>query len=550
MLVDDPSDLLIRSREAFARRDWVSARDGFSTARGQGPLAADDVFTLGESVWWLGAFREAQDRHEEAYGLYLQEARPRRAAVTAFAIAGSCFMRGDEAIGSGWLNRALRLLQDEPDCAEQGYRIFMELEAALGAREYETSIDKAKQLQAVGRRFADPNLQALGMMSEGKALIKLGRVADGVALLDEAMLAAVSDQLAPEWAGNIYCQMMRVCFELFDLRRAGEWTRATARWCENLPASGPFMGVCRVHRAQVFQAHGAWEQAEREAIRVCDELADFDLGTVSEAYYQLGEVRRLRGDIAGADQSYRQAHQFGRDPQPGLALLRLAQGRTEAASESIEAALAAASRDRPVCARLCAARVEIALAAGDIEAARQACDELEETANVFRSSGFLAAAQQARGAVLLAEGRAAEALSVARAACLLWQQLNAPYEVARVRTLLAQIHGALDSDEAATLELDAAEAAFTRLGASPDAARVDRLRRRAALPGGLSEREAEVLALVAAGYTNRAIAAALVISEKTVARHLSNIFTKLDLTSRTAAAAYAFEHGLTHRRHG
>jgi DNA-binding NarL/FixJ family response regulator len=338
--------------------------------------------------------------------------------------------------------------------------------------------------------------------------------------------------------------MMRVCYELSDIRRAGEWTQATTRWCESLPASGPFMGVCRVHRAQVFQAHGAWEQAEREATRVCEELADFDLGTVGEGYYQLGEVRRLRGEFAAAEEAFRQAHQRGRDPQPGLALLRLAQGRLEAAAGSIQAALAVAVRDRLLRARLCAARVEIALATGEIDTARSACDELEETAGIYRSSGLLAAAQHARGAVLLAGGQAVEALQTSRAACLLWQQLNAPYEVARVRVVLARAHEALGDTDAAALELDAAEAVFTRLGAAPDAKRVAEMRRRPLLPDGLTEREAEVLSLVAAGSSNREIAGSLVISEKTVARHLSNIFTKLGLTSRTAAAAYAFEHRL------
>jgi DNA-binding NarL/FixJ family response regulator len=364
------------------------------------------------------------------------------------------------------------------------------------------------------------------------------------------MLAALSNELDPGWAGNIYCQLMRACYELSDLRRAGEWTQATARWCESLPAAGPFMGVCRVHRAQVFQVRGAWEQAEREAARACEELADFDLGTVAEGYYQVGEVRRLRGDLSGAEQAFRQAHALGRDPQPGLALLRLAQGRIDAASASIRAALAAESRDRLARARLCAAHAEIALECGEIEEARLACEELEETASSYRSSGLEAAAPQARGAVLLAARRPAEALQALRLACLRWQQLNAPYEAARVRFLLARAYDALGNQDAASLELDAAAAVFSRLGARLDAERVAHLRGRTSLPGGLTERETEVLVLVAAGKTNREIAASLFISEKTVARHLSNIFDKLDLPSRTAAAAYAFAHGLAPRGRG
>ena len=482
MQTDNLAELLEEAREAFGRRDWLRARDAFTLARAQGTLTADDVFALGDSVWWLGSFREAEGCYEEAYRLYLQEAQPRQAAMSALTLAGFLFMRGEAAAGSGWMSRGLRLLEGEPECAEHGYVLFMDLEGALEACDYDAALDKARQMQALGGRCGDPNLTALGVAGEGRAVIKQGRVRDGIALLDEAMLAALSDELDPAWAGNIYCQLMRTCYELSDLRRAGEWTQATARWCESLPAGGPFMGVCRVHRAQVFQAHGAWEEAEREAARVCEELAGFDLGTVAEGYYQVGEVRRLRGDLAGAEAAFKQAHEHGRDPQPGLALLRLAQGRVDAAAASIRDALAA-NRDRLARARLSAARVEIALEAGDLEAARLASDELEETAKVFRSSGLEATAPQARGAVLLAEGRVTEALPPLREACLLWQRLNAPYEAARVRLLLARAYAALGNDDTAALELDAAEAAFTRLGATLDARKAAALRGRTSLPG-------------------------------------------------------------------
>jgi ATP/maltotriose-dependent transcriptional regulator MalT len=544
MLADGTAEHLEAARHAFARRDWVRARDGFMAAREHVPLTADDNFALADSVWWLGSFGDAHTFYEQAYRLYLDEQRPQQAAMTALVVTGLLFMRGDAAAGSGWLSRALRLLKDLPEGAEHGYVLFMEVEADLSAAELDGAIEKARRMQELGRQYADPSLAALGVAGEGRALIKQGRVNDGIALLDEAMLAAASDELDPGWAGNIYCQMMRMCHELADLRRAGEWTQATSRWCESLPAAGPFMGVCRVHRAQVFQAHGAWDQAELEAARVCEELAEFDVGTVAEGYYQVGEVHRLRGNLARAEEAYRQAHERGRDPMPGLALLRLAQGRVEAAAAAIRAALTTAARDRLARAGLCAAQVEIALAGDDIEAARLAAAEVEETAGIYRSSGLEAAAPQARGAVLLAEGRAAEALPALRTACLRWRQLNAPYQVARVRVLLARAYRALGDDDAAGLELDAAEAVFARLGAAPDAQRIADVRGQRRLPGGLSEREVQVLALVAAGRTNREIAGSLVISEKTVARHLSNIFTKLDLSSRTAAAAYAFEHGL------
>jgi DNA-binding CsgD family transcriptional regulator len=541
---------LDEARDAFARRNWVRARDGFIAARAHGPLSSDDTYALADAAWWLGLIDEALARYEDAYRLYLDEERPRQAAVTAFGIGYTLALRGDSAVGSGWMGRAVRLLEGEAESAEHGYLVFIDLEEALGAGDLETALARARDLQAMGRRFADSTLVALGVVGEGRALIKQGQVRRGLALLDEGMLAAVSERMDPSWAGNIYCSVMIACHELADVRRAAEWTQATARWCESMPAAGPFMGICRVHRAQILQIQGGWDEAEREADRVCRELAHFDVGTVAEAHYQMGEVHRLRGSLAAAEEAYRRAHALGRDPQPGLALLRLAQGRAEAAAASIQAALAGETRNRLARALLCAAQVEIALAAGTLDRARQAGDELAEIAAVYGSSGFEAVALSARGAIQLTEGQTAAALQTLRTACLCWQRLNAPYETARIRVLLARAYAALADPDASSLELDAAAAVFDRLGALPDARAVADLRGRPSLPGGLTEREAEVLAEVAAGKSNREIAGALFISEKTVARHLSNIFTKLGLTSRTAAAAYAIEHGLAVRGRG
>jgi DNA-binding CsgD family transcriptional regulator len=358
------------------------------------------------------------------------------------------------------------------------------------------------------------------------------------------MVAVLGDELSPTWSGNIYCHLMAACHELADFRRAAEWTRGTTQWLETLPAAVLFSGICRVHRSQVFQTTGAWERAESEALRVCEDLANIHVASVAEGHYQLAELRRLRGDWAGAELAYRDAHERGRDPQPGLALLRLAQGRIDAAVASIRAGLAGTS-DRLARARLCAAQVEIACAAGDLEKARKASGELDETASDYGSSGLDAMARHARGAVLLTGGHAAKALEMLRGACERWQELHAPYECARVRLLLARAYDLLGDSDAAARELDAAEAVFTHLGAAPDATTVVALRGKSLLPDGLTPREAEVLALVAAGKTNREVATALSISGKTVARHLSNIFTKIDVSSRTEAAAYAFAHDLT-----
>jgi DNA-binding NarL/FixJ family response regulator len=554
------SDSLVRdAREAFARRDWVAARDAFVAV---GALAGDDVYKLGDCVWWLGEFRRAESLYEEAHRLYMQERKPSEAAMCALGLAGLAFMRGDEAIGSGWMSRAMRLMEDLPAGAVHGYVLFMEVSGSLQGGDLDAAIGQARRLQEAGRTFSDPNLVALGVLSEGQALLKQGSFSAGMRLLDEAMIAAVSDELAPEWAGNIYCQLMVACNELGDVGRAREWTQATVRWCESLPAAGPFMGICRAHRAQLFRLQGDWELAEREAAQVCEELAGFDLGTVAEGYYQIGEVRRLRGDLAGAEEAFKQAHAYGREPQPGLALLRLAQGRIDEALVSIQTALTTGPQDPLHRAWLCIACAEASLAAGRVDAARMAGDELRAAATTFQSSVFKAAADQVDGAVLVTEGALEEGLQSLRSACVRWQQLSAPYETARVRVLLARAYAALGDGSSAALELDAASQVFQSLGAMVDLHSIEMQRdeRQGADPGahpgahtaghqgaahGLTGRELEVLALVSAGQSNRGIAEALTISEKTVARHLTNIYGKLGLSSRTEAVRYAFEQGLS-----
>jgi DNA-binding CsgD family transcriptional regulator len=504
----------------------------------------DDLEDRADVAWWRGDVDEASALLERAYRNHLDDGRPRPAAMAAIGIAVSAFLRGDGVVGSGWLGRAQRLLRDEPEQVEHGYLLYFELEGALAGGDQAAVVATAGRVRDIGRRHADPNLVAAGDLFEGRALVRQGRVAEGMALLDEAMLAVLSGELRPEYAGNVYCHLMAAFHELADVRRAAEWTEATSRWLAGLPAAVLFTGICRVHRSQVMARRGAWAQAEQEAALVCLELADLHVAGAAEGHYQLGELHRLRGDLAGAEAAYRRAHGLGRDPQPGLALLRLAQGRSSTAAASIRAALTAVTSDRLARAQLCAAQVEIALAAGDAGTAARACDELTRTASTYGSSGLEAAALQARGALLLAEGRAEAALPTLRAACRRWQELDAPYDAARVRLLLVVAYEALDDGDAAARELDAAAAVFDQLGATLDAARVAALRGRAALPGGLSAREAEVLALVASGRTNREIAATLVLSPKTVARHLSNIFAKLGVSSRTQAAAFAYEYGL------
>jgi ATP/maltotriose-dependent transcriptional regulator MalT len=362
-----------------------------------------------------------------------------------------------------------------------------------------------------------------------------------VRVLDEAMLPVVAGRVRPAYAGNIYCQLMSVCHELSDLRRAQQWTDATTRWCEGFDSAVMFLGVCRVHRAQLLQVRGEWDRAEAEIRLVCDELASMNVIAVGMALYELGEVHRSRGDLASAEAAYAEAHRHGRDPQPGLARLRSAQGRHDEALEALHVA-EAATPDRLARTRLWDAMVDVSLAAGDLATAERACRQLEEAAATFGSVGLVAAAAQARGRLHLERGRAAAALESLTMARTQWQDIGAPLAVAKVRQLLARTHELLGNARLAEIERAAVAETLRRLGVVGQTGGTDTAAR--VLPGGITPREADVLGLVALGLGNREVADALVLSEKTVARHLANLYRKLGVNSRTAAAAYAHNHGL------
>jgi DNA-binding CsgD family transcriptional regulator len=538
------SDPLQQARTAHQRHDWAAARDRYALARDTAPLSATDLVAAGDAAWWLGQTEAALTDYEAAYRLHVDGKESAPAARVAMAIGFLSELRGDAIGGSGWIARAGRLLSGRPECVEHGYLLSLEIDEAIAATEWERATAAARRVQDMANQYDDRTLHSAGLVGEGVALVRQGAVTEGLAVIDEAMIAVRDGEVDPELAGNFYCQVMALCHELADPRRAREWTDATERWCGQFASAAMFAGICRVHRAQLRHLGGEWSQAEDDASRVCDELSDMNVAVVAEGHYQVGEIRRGRGDLTGAEESYRRAHELGRDPQPGLALLRLAQGRVAAASASIRAALATQPDDRLARARLRAAQAEIALAAGDADLAWEASTELGQIAAAYASPGHAASARQLLGATLLAHGQPGEALVEFDAAGQAWHDLDAPCHAARVRLLSAEAYRALGDEDRAGLELDAAAAVFDRLGAVADAKRVAALRGRAVLPGGLTPREAEVLALIAAGLTNREVAAELVVSEKTVARHLANVFTKLDLSTRTAAAAYAFEHGL------
>jgi DNA-binding NarL/FixJ family response regulator len=399
----------------------------------------------------------------------------------------------------------------------------------------------------IGARFGDPDLFAIGVHEQGHALVRQGRFEEGLRLLDEVMVTVTAGELSPIVTGLVYCNTIGFWQSVYELRRAREWTEALSRWCEQQPDMVAHTGVCLVHRAEIMQLQGAWDAALEEARRASERFAEGVLNerVCGKAFYRQGEVQRLRGQLEAAEASYREASLRGYEPQPGLALLRLKEGMRDAAAAAMRRVLDEASQPRARGALL-PAYVEIMLAGGELEEARSACRELETISAAHRSDMLRAMSAQARGALALAEGHPQAALASLREAWTAWQELEAPYEAACVRVLVALGCRAAGDDDTATWELEAARAVFDQLGAAPDVIRVDSLAASAGAPGvhGLSPRELQVLRFVARGATNKSIAAELVLSERTIDRHVSNIFAKLRVSSRAAATAYAYEHDL------
>ena len=393
----------------------------------------------------------------------------------------------------------------------------------------------------------DRDLVTVAAHIQGRARIRAGQAAEGLALLDETMVGIAAGETSVRVTSWIYCSVIDACYELDEVRRAREWTVALNAWCDARGQfTGAFSGVCRIHRSELLQLAGEWPDAVREAQRACEQLTrGYGEILAGAACYQLGEIHRLCGDSVAAEEAYRRASQYGWQTQPGLALLRLAQGRVDDAVASIRRVLGETTGPLPR-ARLLPGFVEIMLAIDDITAARDAATELAEIVEAYDTVGLHARSAYARGAVHLAGGSPEPALPALRQAWRLWHDLDVPYEAARARVLVGLACRALHDEDTAEMELDAARQVFARLGAAPDLRHVETLTRERAAGDTrrLSPREVEVLRLVAAGRTNQAIAAELFLSDRTVGRHVSNIFGKLGVSSRTAAAAYAFDHGI------
>jgi len=536
-----------KGRESFARQAWSDAYAQLSAADRAGMLEPEDLERLGAAAHLLGREDEAAEIAARAHQEHLVRGRVPRAARCAFWVAITLLFKGEPARAGGWVARGRRLLDDgQLDCAERGYLLLPEALRSI----FEGDSARARAIfgeaAAIGERFGEGDLVALARQGQGRALIRLGEFARGVALLDEVMVAVTAGEVSPMIMGDVYCSVIEACHEIFDLHRAQEWTAAMERWCESQSDGISYRGHCLVRRAELLQLHGAWPDAIQEAERACEWLSrPPPQRALGAAFYQQAELSRLRGEFTKAADEYRQASQWGREPQPGRALLRLAEGQIDAAKTAIRRAVneAAEVRER---ATMLAASVEILLAANDIPAARAAADALAQIAAGLEAPFLRALSAQASGAVLLHEGQPGAALALLRQAGSAWRELEAPYQAARARVQVGLACRALGDEDAAAMELDAARQVFQQLGAVPDIKLVSRLS--APVPAetrtGLTVRERQVLGLIATGKTNRAIADELRISEKTVARHVSNIFTKLGLSSRAAATAYAYQHDL------
>jgi DNA-binding NarL/FixJ family response regulator len=538
--IDSP---VARARASFNRREWGDAFRSFVDAQASTVLDVADLERLAAAAYLTGHDDVSDDAWTRAHEACQKAGDEVGAGRSAAWLGWNLLFRGDMARATGWLARANALLvEGDHDCAARGLLLVLEGLFQLDD-DPEGAFGTFATVADYGDRFGDRDLFALGRLGCGQARIAQGELAKGSALLDEAMVAVTAGEVTAPIAGVVYCAVLLECHKTFDARRAREWTDALTRWCDAQPDLVPYRGQCLVHRSEVLQLGGEWASAFEAASRACEALAGHP--AIGDAYYQQAEMYRLRGEHDAADAAYRGASRFGREPYPGLALLRLSQGDVAAAVASIRR-VAEEARDPSGRAILLAAYVEIMLAAGDGEAARTATEELAALAVRLDAPMLRSLADQARGAVLLADGDTRDALDALRSAWSTWQSIGAPYESARVRALIGAACRSLGDHDAAELELDAARATFESLGAAPELARLapSAPAARAGLPDGLTAREAEVLALVAAGKTNREIAEALVISDHTVRRHLQNVFAKIGVTSRAGATAYAFTHGL------
>jgi DNA-binding CsgD family transcriptional regulator len=538
---------LDQGRDAFNRHAWSEAYTLLSTADRDSPLAPEDLTLLAISAYLTGMGHTCTDSWNRAHHSYLKQGNLKQATYCSFWLGMILLITGQNAQGSGWIARTGRLIEDHQlDCVEKGFLLVPKGLRFLNQNDNESAFTHFTKAEEIGKRFKNADLIILSRLSLGQALIQQNKISEGTTLFDEVMIAVLSDEISPIVAGIVYCAVIETCQKIYDLKRAQEWTAALSRWCESQPDLVPFRGQCLVRRVEIMQLQGKWEDAVIEVQRAF-ELLSRPPGepAAGEASYRMGELHRLRGNFSKAEEMYRQANKLGRKPQPGLALLRLAQGDVKTSTQAIRR-IENEKTNRIDRAGILPAYVIIMLAADHIPAAKTAAGELSDIADDFQAPLLQAIAARSQGNTYLAGGDPHSALNELRLAQTLFKKQDAAYESARTRWLIGLACLELGDEDSAELELDAARWTFRQLGAIPDLEKIDS-RIQQDFKGEtyeLTQRELEVLRLLATGKTNKMIASELFISERTVDRHVSNILSKLNVSSRAAATAYAYEHDL------
>jgi DNA-binding CsgD family transcriptional regulator len=526
----DPAGTVEAGRRAYAASDWAGALAQFSAARADRALDPEDVEAMARAAWWLGRVPESLALAEEAFRGFCDVDRQADAAMSALQLCLLWVTRGDLTIGNAWMHRARRILADLDPGPVHAYLSYLDAMIAMMEGDPLRWDDEIRRLTDLARRFPEPAVECLALVVRGLAELRRAQSSQGFALLDEAMLPVLAGRLPAEWAGDVYCTVIHVCHELADFRRMEDWTRATEQWCHQFGNEAIYTGICRVHRIELRSARGEWTDAEESIRRECADLAGGNPWVAGEGFYQLGELRRWRGDADGAREAYEMARTSGIDPQPGAALLLLEHGETVAARAALEASLA--GRDAVARVRLLRAMVEVTLACADLPAAQAAAEELRTAATRFGSAGFAAWSAHADGMLALAADDPISALTALRRAETAFRADRQPHELARVLLLQGRAFESVGDAASSASAMAQGRDILSRLGARVDEPRASEI------DGPLTRREREVLALVAEGAGNREVARRLFISEKTVGRHLANVYLKIGVGTRTAAAAW------------
>ncbi len=527
---DVHQDLLLAARGAYLRRDWLTSYESFARASELAPLATDDLDALATAAWRLGQCKESV-RYPEQVFKQLSRSDPAAAAMKAVDVALAWLTRGDLNVGQGWMNRARRLLEGGPESPTTGYLAYLDAFIATCVGDTDALQRQVTTLREMSARLDTPAMTSLCLVVEAIAAIGEARMADAFGLIDEAMLTVLADEIPIEWAGDIYCLVLHHCNRVADLPRMRAWTQSMERWCEDFAAL-VYGGVCEIHRLQLLTATEDYRLIEDQLFVASRKLEDINTFVAAEGFYELGEIRRLRGDVEGAFAAYSSARSLGVDPQPGEALLQCRQGDSAAAWTALQASLA--WQDQVGRMHLLRAAVEVALVRDSVDDAETHCRELETGADAFGTPGFKAWAAHARGAVLVHRGEYGPALDALQAALREYRTQQCRYETAEVYELMAIAHKAFGDTDLAAAHAATAHSVYSQLGVETQRASARPVQ------GGLTKREIEILTRIASGATNKEVADQIFISEKTVGRHLANIYAKLGVSSRTAAVTWAY----------